>query len=661
MHKNLRDIALAASLCTLASAAAYADVSYPITTPRLASVDNFRDVAGLAASLGGTGTSNTVANNGVMRTGVFYRANALSSLSSSDSATLTSLGITQIVDLRTASEIASSPDRTVSGATYRNIDILGNANVTGSATSLTSVAAVNTYMTGMYQSFVTDASVRSQFKSLLLDLASANGAVLFHCTSGKDRTGWTSAILESIAGVSSNQIMTDYLATNTYSAATIAGMKQAILAQYTPTLGAAGAQQMANTYSALMGVSSGWLQASLDSVVSQYGSMQNYLIQGLGLTQADIYVLRAKMVYYNALPGQAALTGNAALGAALLVNLQNSPLSGHYTAFNNYLQSAIDSGTLGGVANRIGGQVHADAVAYLLTQPLAVESALRGHTATPFGAPAPDPVWVSVWTNTSRASGSAGSASSKSRENGVMVGITQPLTPQLSVYGAIGNENQRPEAADATATLNSMQLVAGARYAFAPEKNSLFVDGMLMGSRGNYDSTRGLGSGLGTATGSTKSWLYSAIGMVGKSFDVPGLTLTPQIGLRYTQASLSGFEETGSELALNMQGNKQHVLAARARVDLNFQDRSLGAWTIRPVLTLGVEQTLNSAAVSSFGTLQGYGISQTAAYNSRLFGSAELSLQATRGPVTAELRGAVGGGERGATSLAGFASLKYTF
>ncbi len=93
--------------------------------------------------------------------------------------------------------------------------------------------------------------------------------------------------------------------------------------------------------------------------------MNAYLTQGLGLTQADIYVLRAKMVYYAELPGQSRFSGNAAAGAALLNELQNSPLSGHYTANNYYLQSAMDAGTLWGGETRVGGQIPAKAGIYL--------------------------------------------------------------------------------------------------------------------------------------------------------------------------------------------------------------------------------------------------------------------------------------------------------
>ena len=71
---------------------------------------------------------------------------------------------------------------------------------------------------------------RAAFGTVLLTLAHDSGPDLYHCAAGKDRTGWTSAILESIAGVSSATIMKDYLATKAIGCAHDS-MKAAILAQ----------------------------------------------------------------------------------------------------------------------------------------------------------------------------------------------------------------------------------------------------------------------------------------------------------------------------------------------------------------------------------------------------------------------------------------------
>src|ERR1700688_2905482 len=108
----------------LCLSAASASAQQAIATPILTSVNNFRDIAGISAADGGTGTADTTGNNGVMRTGVFYRSNVLT-LSSADLATISTLRITEVIDLRTPSEIAATPDVVPAGAGYLNVNILG--------------------------------------------------------------------------------------------------------------------------------------------------------------------------------------------------------------------------------------------------------------------------------------------------------------------------------------------------------------------------------------------------------------------------------------------------------------------------------------------------------------------------------------------------------
>ena len=81
------------SVLSLSIAAAQAAGNTPLDTPRLRNIDNFRDVAG-------TTTAYSTANDGTMRSGVFYRSNALTP-SAADLGTLNSLGIKAVYDLRT--------------------------------------------------------------------------------------------------------------------------------------------------------------------------------------------------------------------------------------------------------------------------------------------------------------------------------------------------------------------------------------------------------------------------------------------------------------------------------------------------------------------------------------------------------------------------------
>jgi len=164
-----------------------------------------------------------------MRSGVFYRSNALTP-STADLATLNGLGIKAIYDLRTPSEIAATPDTMITGAAYRNIDIIGSTTSGADITNISfhSAAEAVAMMEETNRAFVSDAGMRGQFGQLFNELASVDAAQLFHCTAGKDRTGWTAAVLQSIAGIDEATIMANYLATNDYTAARVAATLKAL-------------------------------------------------------------------------------------------------------------------------------------------------------------------------------------------------------------------------------------------------------------------------------------------------------------------------------------------------------------------------------------------------------------------------------------------------
>ena len=98
-----------------------------VLAPRLASVDNFRDVAGREAGYIGTGGLH-------VRQGVFYRANAITP-SAEDLATLESLHLTAVYDLRTEAEIAANPNTLPSGVRYEKIQVLA-ADPSGDVASI---------------------------------------------------------------------------------------------------------------------------------------------------------------------------------------------------------------------------------------------------------------------------------------------------------------------------------------------------------------------------------------------------------------------------------------------------------------------------------------------------------------------------------------------
>jgi protein tyrosine/serine phosphatase len=624
---------------------------YPITTPMLASAPNFRDVAGISSSFGGTGFSNVCANFGVMRTGVFYRSDVLS-LSPPDLTTLSSLHIFRDIDLRTPGEISVTPDVVPAGTLYSNINVFGTSNLPSASLSSTA-AALSSGQSG-YRTFVTDPTERAGFGSVLLTLAHDPGPDLYHCSDGKDRTGWTSVLLQSIAGVPQATIMQDYLASNLYLAPVISARSAPLVAAQP---GLAG-----TNFNPFFGVDSSYLQAALNQVTASYGSMSGYLIQGLGLTPADIYVLRAKMVYYTLLPGQGTFGGNAGTGVALLNALQNSPLSGQYTSYNFFLQSGIDAGTLGAVPAQVGGQVHADGAAHLLSQSRDIDEATGPYVSGRNLGEGQADVWIAGLGNLFRANGHDAIASSTQYSAGSIAGITYRVNNRTSLNMGLGYDWGRVESVSATADMNTILATIGGRYGFESLDEGPYLTANAKGGWVDYQSSRPMAGGLGTADGSTNGAVYSGLAGIGETKRLSCVTIAPQLGVRVDGVTLAGFKESGSELALNVNGTNKTTAGLLADLYVSLNPQQLGAWTVAPAVTLGYERMLSDPQVQSNATIYGCPVSQKSAYDSRDLFKAGLGFTAQRGDLTLQARAnAVVGDQGGSTGIGGHLSISYNF
>lgn len=643
IRRRLRSAVLPVILGFVAPSAFAQEV---INTPILGlPVTNFRDIAGVAQQFGGSGYAYNVTHDGSMRTGVFYRSNALGNMSAADQATVNKLGITLDIDLRTPAEISKDQDIVPTGARYENINVIGVSTLSAFGNSAALVAAA------MEQSNVDYVAVgheRAAIAHVLLDLANANGAALYHCTAGKDRTGWVTAVLDSIAGMSSQDIMANYLATNQYSATLIQEeMKQD------------GAE--AAIIAPALGVQPSFLQASLDQVAKQYGSMQNYLTQGLGLTQADIYVLRAKMVYYSQLPGEATMQGNAASGASFLRSLQNSPLSGHYTAFNYYLQSAIDAGTLNGVQSSVGGQIYADTASALARAPLQTNEAISSYTSGTQLEPGQTTIWSTAAGAYAHNQGNNGNADDIERMAGGIIGVTHRLNDQIALNAGLGYGTGTISSAGAGNTLDNYSLTAGGRYGFSSLQQGYYMSVQTDYEYADMRARRGLGNGLGTASGRTNANVYSGQIALGDRLQAKQLVLSPQIGIYAAHEDINGFTETGSELALRNAALKHTLTALTLDLPVELPTSHRQNWAFAPVLTASYARILGSPTIRNTGTLDGYSIDQDSAFHSADLFGLKAGLTASNGAWSVQADAGSQFTSNGGTGFDGNLALKYKF
>ena len=168
---------------------------------------NARDLGGYPAA-GGKMT----------RYGVFVRSDAPLRLTEADLAYLRDFGVTLSVDFRGDREVTSEPS-CLSGAaewvTYLRSPAF-NEQVAFAARARAGGPPVSTFVDWGEKYVEMAESCKAWVKSTLTYFSASGGAVLYHCTTGKDRTGIISALLLGLCGVSYEDIIADYCVSEVY-------------------------------------------------------------------------------------------------------------------------------------------------------------------------------------------------------------------------------------------------------------------------------------------------------------------------------------------------------------------------------------------------------------------------------------------------------------
>lgn len=257
----------------------------------LTGVKNAREFGGYAAYGGKT-----------VKHGLLLRTGKLASATEADIATLKGLNLSTIIDLRSDYEKTAEPDPAIDGVTSIAIPIAADylsgiygkamaseLGKSGGAGLSVAAAAAGLDPTTAMEDFLSNEKNAPLFKQFFdVMLAQPDDqAILWHCSYGKDRTGVTAALLLSALGVDRETVLDDYALTNEFISSDISAAEGLARANLTDE------GQIANVRG-IEGVDRDAMEAALGRIDSQYGSVENYLEQFVGLSEADIQSLRAK-------------------------------------------------------------------------------------------------------------------------------------------------------------------------------------------------------------------------------------------------------------------------------------------------------------------------------------------------------------------------------
>ena len=239
---------------------------------------NFRDLGGYRTADGRT-----------VRWGLLYRSGSLGGLSPAGRAQLEALGAARLVDLRTAEErrrdgfdLAKAFGPRYYARDYRLSS--GDLPALFARPEALTGEAVRAEMEAIYR-----ALVREQipaFRVLFADLAAGRLPLVFFCSAGKDRTGIAAALVLTALGVPYSTVREDYLLSNGAPG----------MAVLTAALPPAFARLPEEVRAPLVGVDGAWLDAAFAQIRADYGSVERYLEEALGVGPRQRALLRRHLL-----------------------------------------------------------------------------------------------------------------------------------------------------------------------------------------------------------------------------------------------------------------------------------------------------------------------------------------------------------------------------
>ncbi len=282
--------------------------SLPITTTTLDGTHNFRDLGGLPLSDGGT-----------TRPGVFFRSEALNTLTAEGEAQLAASPIGVVVDFRMDAEREAAPDVLPTSRPFQvvNLSVMQGALAGAAQAAFAAPPGAAAGSGAAPDAAVTDpAATKKMMEQVLAQIPSlgdlyvsmlgggaaafaevaglvaastddAPTAVLIHCTAGKDRTGVSAALILEAVGVERAAVVADYAS----SAANLAGpWADGMLAMMKKM----GAPESPALVELVTGTPAAAMEQALAWVDKNHGSCAAYLQSG-GLTDAQLAALRARL------------------------------------------------------------------------------------------------------------------------------------------------------------------------------------------------------------------------------------------------------------------------------------------------------------------------------------------------------------------------------
>jgi protein-tyrosine phosphatase len=234
----------------------------------LAGASNFRDLGGYPGKDGR-----------IVRWRQIFRSNHLGHLTEADAAVLRSLGVKSAFDFRGMEERASAlcgiREIEVHSLPVEPTVVASLRAIMNTGTPLSQDHALEV-MRESYRNYVQQNTPR--FRALFAHLLEDRAPLVIHCTAGKDRTGFACALILHVLGVANEVISEDYLLTNRFY-------------RRDPS---ASNDLPEDVRQVLASVQPPFLAAAFEAIDADFGDLENYFVDGLGIGPAERKALQMR-------------------------------------------------------------------------------------------------------------------------------------------------------------------------------------------------------------------------------------------------------------------------------------------------------------------------------------------------------------------------------
>jgi protein-tyrosine phosphatase len=261
------------------------ETTHSPTDPELGALEldltpvNLRDLGGLPV------------DGGVTRTGVLLRSDDVSVMPAAFARQMIEDGVRSVIDLRSPEEalLTGRGPLTLPGVNYHHLALTASVSMPEDISRELMSASATPDLVGQWYAGLVEAQARQLALGVTL-VAMGEGATVFHCAAGKDRTGVFAAVVLSLVGASAETISADYAVTATRLPRLYPRLR-AILGQLIPETQLAAGQDQG----AMMGAHAASMDAMQRVLATRHGSVAEP-VRRAGLSDAVVEQLRNRLV-----------------------------------------------------------------------------------------------------------------------------------------------------------------------------------------------------------------------------------------------------------------------------------------------------------------------------------------------------------------------------